>query len=137
MHTHLHSVARRGSLSETQLFAGLGDAALRDVDGRTTMRRVVPGTVVEPEPGTIYVVKAGRLVLYCHEITIGTLERSAVFGDSPLIGETCSGLLVRVVEDTLLCMLTADDLRQLIHRHPQLGLNLLELVGRRAGGRVA
>lgn len=126
-------------MRETQLFTGLDAGALRDVDSRSALREVAPGTLLDLHEGTIAVIKLGlvRLRRTRDGSTVAMLERASVFGESALIGETCRGLRVEIVELTQLCTMHERDLRELVQLYPRVGLNLLELVGRRAGGRVA
>ena len=139
-HSHTPSTdSRRGCMRETQLFAGLDAAALRDVDRRSTLREALPGTTLALHPGTIMVVKLGLVCLRRARDgrLLALLDHGSVFGECTLVGETCAGLRVEVLELTQLCTMHEADLRELVRAYPRVGLNLLELVGRRAGGRVA
>ena len=124
-------------LLEHQLFEGLNAAQLDRVDELTAMTRCERGKVFfQPEdaPGTIYVLKAGRVRLYRRspegkQLTVAVLDRGAVFGESTLIGQSHAGVYAEADEECLLCVMPSAHLEQLVKEVPQVGLNLLQHVG--------
>lgn len=126
-------------LQENQLFAGLTDDQLREADAFSSMTRCERGKVFfrpEDSPGTVYFLKEGQVRLYRQtpdgkQLTIALLDRGSVFGENSLIGQSHAGVYAEAAEECLLCVMPAGNLRDLVARFPQIGLNLLEHVGTR------
>lgn len=126
-------------LQENQLFAGLSDDQLREADEFSAMTRCERGKVFfrpEDSPGTVYFLKEGRVRLYRQtsdgkQLTVASLDRGSVFGESALIGQSHAGVYAEAAEECILCVMPSANLKDLIARFPQIGLNLLEYVGTR------
>lgn len=137
--SHGSALPKGELLRESDLFEGLSDDQMRRVDELTSMSRCERGKVFfspEDSPGTIWLLKEGRVRLYRRtpegkQLTTAVLDRGAVFGESSLIGQSHAGVYAEADEECLLCVMPAGHLEQLIAELPRVGLNLLKYVGQR------
>lgn len=135
----LQEAAKQEYLQESQLFAGLSPSQLARIDEMTAMTRCERGRIFfspEDTPGTLYVLKEGRVTLWrqAHDgrqLILASLDRGSVFGESSMLGESYAGVYAEAAEECLLCVLPAANLRALMVEVPQVGLNLLDFVSRR------
>lgn len=126
-------------LSKSQLFAGLAKEDMKSFEGLTAMTRCERGKVffsAHDSPGTIYILKAGSVRLFRrddegHQLTVAMLDAGSIFGESSLLGQSHADVYAEALEECLLCVIPAQQMRELISRFPQIGLNLLEHVGER------
>ncbi len=131
--------SKEAYLRESRLFAGLPHADVRKIESLTTMTECHRGRVFfapEDAAGTIYVLKRGRVRLYrCddrgHTLTVAVLGAGSIFGESALLGEAHPGIYAEAIDDGLVCVIPSAEMKALIKRFQQIGLNLIEFLGER------
>ncbi len=91
---------------------------------------------------TLFIVKRGRVSLYRltsdgRKLVTDTLGPYTIFGEMSLIGQRMYGCYAEAAEDSLICVLSRSDMKDLVRRNPEVGLLLLAEVERRAREREA
>ncbi len=132
-------VSKETYLRESRLFAGLSAADVKQIERLTTMTECRRGRVFfspEDAAGTIYVLKRGRVRLYRQDdqgraLTVASLDAGAVFGESALLGQAHPGIYAEAIDDGLVCVIPTAEMKTLIKRFPQIGLNLIQFLGER------
>ncbi|MEX2355966.1 MAG: Crp/Fnr family transcriptional regulator [Thermaerobacterales bacterium] len=117
----------------------LPEATLARLAGATPMIPVTRGeTILQPGTVTssIYMLKEGRVRLYVvssdgREFTLGLLGPGNMFGEIQAFTLMPPDAYAVAVEDSVLCALRRDDLDQLVHEHPELGLRMIEVLSQR------
>lgn len=131
--------AKLGYLRETEVFAALPPAEQTWLVESTTMVTCDRGQIFyrPDEPGeVVFILKRGKVELYRlapdgRKLVVATLGARTIFGEMGLIGQGMYGCFAEAIEPCLICVLSRSDLRALIRRNPDVGLNLLAEMGRR------
>ena len=126
-------------LSKSQLFAGLPAEQMAEFERQTAMTTCERGRVFfspEDSPGTIYILKDGAVRLFRRDtegrqLTVAILDAGSVFGESELLGQVHAGVYAEALDECLLCVVPTEQMRTLIRRYPDIGLNLLSHLGDR------
>ncbi len=138
--TELSAAASKESyLRESRLFAGLSHADVKQIERLTTMIECRQGRVFfspQDASGTVYILKRGRVRLYRKDeqgraLTIAVLDPGSVFGESALLGRAHAGIYAEAIDDGLICVVPSAEMKALIKRFPQIGLNLIQFLGER------
>ncbi|MBC7644182.1 MAG: Crp/Fnr family transcriptional regulator [Thermoleophilia bacterium] len=128
-----------GQLDLSELLVGVPERDLRDFQQFAVTRSFEPGRLffsADDENASLYVVRSGRVRLYCmtedgKRLTIALLDPGAVFGENSVLGQLTAGLHAEADEAVVADVIPAARMRELMQRAPQIGLNLLSLVGSR------
>jgi CRP/FNR family cyclic AMP-dependent transcriptional regulator len=134
-----------GYLSETSIFASLTESEWRWLGESTTMLTCERGRVFytpEETGEVVFILKRGKVDLYRltadgRKLVVATLSPHAIFGEMGLIGQGMYGCYAEAAEDCLICVLSRSDLQALIRRNPDVGLRLLDELGKRLQQREA
>lgn len=126
-------------LCESQLFAGVGDARLGELCDRAVVSTVERGALVYGPFDTsdvLYVVAQGTVRLASadpdgRQLTLAIIDRGSVFGEGALLEEGAAGVFAEAIEHCRIYSIPADQLRAMIQREPDVGVNLLLSVGSR------
>ncbi len=137
--------AKIGYLSETAIFAPLTEPEWRWLAESTTMLTCERGRVFytpEETGEVVFILKRGKVDLYRltadgRKLVVATLGPHAIFGEMGLIGQGMYGCYAEAAEDCLICVLSRSDLQALIRRNPDVGLRLLDELGKRLQEREA
>lgn len=126
-------------LSLVDIFESLSSEEIEDISWRSSSVRVQGGEILfDPaDPSeTLFVLKSGRVRIYRRgpegrEFTLAVLEGGTVFGESALTSRGTRGAYAQCMEDSEIAILRRDDVERLILRKPEVGLNLIRLIGER------
>ena len=126
-------------LGEAELFRGLNDEDMAEIERSTSMTTTPRGTVFfSPDETTevLFIVKKGRVNLYRvteegKKLVTATIEPGSVFGEMSLIGQGMHGTFAEAADECTLCVMSRTDVERLIRDHPEVSLTLLELMARR------
>lgn len=131
---------KREFLQQIEIFRDLPPEDLAWIDATTRMVTVRKGRLLyrqedEPVEG-LFLLKQGRVRLFRlsaggKKIELATLEPGAFFGELPLLGERMRNASAEALVDCTLCMMSQADVERLILGKPQVGLRMLEVLGRR------
>lgn len=133
------ATSKIGYLSSNELFRGLSDEDMSELDRMTTMTTCKPGRVfyTPGESGEVlFILKRGSVQLYRiapdgKRLVIGTLREGAVFGEMGLIGQGMYDTFAEALKDCTLCVMSRSDVEMLIANKPAFAIALLETIGRR------
>lgn len=126
-------------LSDLTVFQDLTSKEMAELNRVTTMRTVPKGQIFyrpeEPEE-VLFILKEGRVQLYRisqegKKLVITTLSPHTLFGEMVLLGTKMHNTFAEAMDDCRICVMSRNDLEQLILRKPQVGLRILEITGRR------
>ena len=128
-----------GYLTHNDLFRGLDDDDMREIDRMTTMTTCKAGRVfyTPAESGEVlFVLKRGSVQLYRiaadgKRLVIGTLGEGAVFGEMGLVGQGMYDTFAEASEDCTLCVMSRVDVERLVATKPGFAIAMMETLGRR------
>lgn len=134
-----NAFAKASCLSEMPVFADLRPEERRGLDAAVAMKSVRKGQVIyrPGEAGEVFfLLKKGSVHLYLlssggRRLIVQTVGPMNFFGEVALLGQSMMRLFAEAAEDSLLCAMRAEDLKRLIRLKPEIGLRMLEEVGRR------
>ena len=129
-----------GLLRETDPFEGLRPQELASLLAESHLQRYPAGSIIfSPEDASterLYILKQGRIDRY--RLTPGgkrlvtrRILAGAVFGVMGLLGRSMQGNFAQAAEDSLVYVVTREDVVALLKRRPDLTLRILEIVGSR------
>jgi CRP-like cAMP-binding protein len=109
------------------------------MDSVTTMTTCEKGRVFyrPEETGEIlFLLKQGRVQLYRispegKKLTIATLGPGSIFGEMSMIGQGMYNTFAEAIEECTLCVMSRNDLERILIVKPQIGLRIVETLGRR------
>jgi CRP/FNR family transcriptional regulator len=126
-------------LARTALFAGIDDAVLSTIGEKAIHRRYRKGSVifVQGEQGErCFAIVEGAVKISAYhpdgrEAVMAVLGPGDVFGELSLFDQAPRSGDASAIEDTQLLSLDAAAVTEAIRAHPELGLSLLRVLGRR------
>lgn len=128
-------------LRASDVFQDLEKEEVEAIHNAVPMARCPRGTVFYA-PGDqgerLFILKEGKVALYRlstdgRKLVVGTLEPGTVFGEMMLVAQGMQDCFAEAVEDALVCTFSRGDMERLVRQHPEVGLRLLEVMGRRVG----
>jgi CRP/FNR family cyclic AMP-dependent transcriptional regulator len=140
--SHEWTEAQRTKLAylvEADLFRGLKDEDMAEIERSTSMTTTPRGTVFfSPDDTTevLFIVKKGRVNLYRvteegKKLVTATIEPGSVFGEMSLIGQGMHGTFAEAADECTLCVMSRTDVERLIRDHPEVSVSLLEVMAKR------
>jgi len=126
-------------LARTALFAGLDESVLETLGEKTVHRRYRRGNVifVQGEQGErCYVIVDGAVKISAYhpdgrEAVLAVLGPGDVFGELSLFDHAARSADATAIENTELLSLGTQALTEAMAAHPEVGLTLLQVLGRR------
>jgi CRP-like cAMP-binding protein len=131
--------AKAAFLSESELFSGLDERDLAEIERSTTMSSCERGRVfyTPGESGEVlFILKSGRVNLSRmtaegKRLITATLDSGSVFGEMALTGQGMLDSYAEAAEDCVLCVMSRSDVERLLGEHPGIAIRLLEILARR------
>ncbi|HLX40619.1 MAG TPA: Crp/Fnr family transcriptional regulator [Ktedonobacteraceae bacterium] len=124
-------------LARSDLFRHLTMAEITTLEHTVNIITCAAGRILY-RPGetgsSLFLLKSGRVQLY-HLSTDGrklitaTLAAGACFGEIPLIGQCPQNSFAEILESASLCVISKNDIDQLLDRYPAIARSLLSIVG--------
>ena len=127
------------SLSSSELFEGLTDAALADLDGRLRAAGFRKGELIYSpydRGDALYLIEAGRLRPYpnahdARQHPLAMLEEGEAFGLLPRPALGLHDAYAEAMSDCILRVVPAADLERTAAEHPQVAMNLMRSLSQR------
>jgi CRP/FNR family transcriptional regulator, cyclic AMP receptor protein len=122
------------------LFRGLELKELTSLFEEIEMRTYPPKSIVfmpEDSPGEkLYILRKGRVDLYRltadgKRLVTRQMLPDEIFGMRGLLGQTTQKNFAETIEESTICILTREQIMEVLKRHPDLILRILEIVYRR------
>jgi CRP/FNR family cyclic AMP-dependent transcriptional regulator len=128
-----------GYLQMVDVFQDLTEAEIEEIDRATTMSACRKGKIFYmPEDTTevLFLLKQGRVQLYRispdgKKLVIATIGPGSIFGEMTLIGQGMHNTFAESIEECVLCVMSRDDVEQLLMSKPMVALRIFEVMGRR------
>ena len=126
-------------LTDMPVFGDLMPEEIKKLDTQVVMKHVRKGQVIY-RPGqtgeVLFLLKKGSVHLYLlsaegRKLILQTVGPMTFFGEMAMLGQNMWQLFAEATEDCLLCVMRTADVRRLIRLKPQIGLRMLEEVGKR------
>lgn len=126
-------------ISDMPIFSDLTPEEISSLDVRIVVKHVCKGKVIY-RPGesgeVLFLLKKGSMHQYLlspegRKLIIQTINPMTFFGEMPMLGQSMWQLFAEAAEDSLICVMKNADVKRLIRLKPQIGLRMLEEVGRR------
>ena len=130
---------KRDHLSDVDLFRGLSERDMAELDRVTTITTVPRGRVFyEPEDVSqvLFLIREGRVQIYRispegKKLVIATLGPGALFGEMALLGQQMHNAFAEALDDCRIFVMSRADLERLILNQPAVGQRVLETTGKR------
>lgn len=126
-------------LGEIDIFQDLTPEDMDWMDRVTTMTTCERGRVFyrPNETGEVlFLLKKGRVQLYRispegKKLVISTLGPGSIFGEMAMVGQGMHNTFAEAVDDCTLCVMGRGDLERVLISKPEIGLRMVETLGRR------
>ncbi|HZO93501.1 MAG TPA: Crp/Fnr family transcriptional regulator [Candidatus Baltobacteraceae bacterium] len=126
-------------LKSNRLFEDSADDSVRRWEHIFTMREYPKHAAIfaaGDEPRSVYLVKRGhvrigRLTADGKEITVAMLGPGDLFGEEALFGSRERSTVATAMDDTLVCVSSADDLFTVLSESPSIALNVAKMLNDR------
>lgn len=123
-----------GLLKASPLFAELDEAELADVSRAAKKRVFLAGDTIVTQ-GTkgdsFFLLTQGSVRVIKDQAALATLEPGAFFGEMSLLADARRSASIVATGHTECLELEGDELKQLLGRRPEIGLQMLEVMSRR------
>lgn len=135
----LHRWAPEWRLAEFDIFRDLSAPDMERIARAAPMREVGAGTTLY-RPGdenpVLFILKRGRARVYRlaadgRSLTMSMVEGGEIFGEMPELGLRMAGSGAETLEPSLLCLMSRDDVRQLLLGDGRIAARLAEKLGER------
>ena len=99
-------------------------------------KRGLPVHLSEADSDRAYLIKKGTVKMSIRspngkKLTVAILQPGEIIGEMAVLGDDEPGEIAEAMSDSLLCEVSAPFLRELLHRRPELALQITKLVGLR------
>ncbi|WP_066632768.1 Crp/Fnr family transcriptional regulator [Desulfolucanica intricata] len=125
--------------STVPIFKTLSYGELQKVNSLIQKKEYKKGNVLfmrGDQANHLYIVRYGRVKLYeaskdGRQQIVRILERGDFFGELSLFKDECHLLNAEALEDTGLCLLPREDLKNLIRQNPEMSLSIMQAMSKR------
>jgi len=126
-------------LRKIDIFRDLNHDEIEQIDRQTRMTTVRKGQVIYHQEDTaegLFLLKRGRVRLSRlspsgKKLELAVLEPGTFFGELSMLGVSMRNASAEAVDDSLLCVMSEADVERLVLSKPQVGLRMIEILGRR------
>src|SRR5262252_8013852 len=126
-------------LRKIDIFRDLNHDEIEQIDRQTRMTTVRKGHVIYRQEDTaegLFLLKRGRVRLSRlspsgKKLELAVLEPGTFFGELSMLGVSMRNASAEAVDDSLLCVMSEADVERLVLSKPQVGLRMIEILGRR------
>ena len=130
---------KTGYLRMVDIFQDLSEAEIEEIDRATTLTRSRKGKILympEDTSEVLFLLKQGQIQLYRispdgKKLVIATLGPGAVFGEMALIGQGMHNTFAEATEDSVICVMSREDVERLLVTKPKVALRIFEVLGQR------
>ncbi len=128
-----------GYLRMVDIFRDLSEHEIEEIDRATTVTSSRRGKILympEDTSEVLFLLKQGEVQLYRispdgKKLVIATLEPGAIFGEMALIGQGMHNTFAEATEDSVICVMSRDDVERLLMTKPRVALRIFEVLGER------
>jgi CRP/FNR family cyclic AMP-dependent transcriptional regulator len=128
-----------GYLRMVDIFQDLTEAEMEEIDRATTLTTTRRGKILympEDTSEVLFLLKQGQVQLYRispdgKKLVIATLGPGAIFGEMALIGQGMHNTFAEATEDSVILVMSRDDVERLLMTKPKVALRIFEILGKR------
>lgn len=128
-----------GLLRSSDLFQDLTDQQMGHVEEMTVMTRCQQGRLIYAQGETVealFLLKRGKVHIYRlspdgRKLLLAVAGPGTLFGNMAFTGTSMQDAFAEAVEDSVLCVMSRDDIEQLVREFPSVGIRLLDKLSRR------
>jgi CRP/FNR family cyclic AMP-dependent transcriptional regulator len=128
-----------GYLRMVDIFQDLTEAEMEEIDRATTLTTTRRGRILympEDTSEVLFLLKQGQVQLYRispdgKKLVIATLGPGAIFGEMALIGQGMHNTFAEATEDSVILVMSRDDVERLLMTKPKVALRIFEILGKR------
>src|SRR6476661_578501 len=125
--------------AEHEIFDGLNDADLADLDDRFAMATFRKGELIYSpfdRGEAMFLIESGRVRLFRsaadgRQVTLSMLDPGATFGQVSVLDEPMHDAYAEAMTDSVVRILRVADLERTIGEHPRMALNLMRSLSER------
>jgi CRP/FNR family transcriptional regulator, cyclic AMP receptor protein len=125
--------------AEHEIFDGLNDADLADLDDRFAMATFRKGELIYSpfdRGEAMFLIESGRVRLFRsaadgRQVTLSMLDPGATFGQVSVLDEPMHDAYAEAMADSVVRILRVADLERTIDEHPRMALNLMRSLSER------
>lgn len=130
---------KQGYLKDVDIFQDLAPDEV-EILGKRAPMRTVPGdtTFFSPEDPSevLFILKSGRVRLYRLSeegkvLTTAIIEAGTIFGEMAILGQGMHDSYAESMTPCVLCLMSRDDVRELLLGDPRIALRITEIMGGR------
>ena len=125
-------------LSMVDIFEPLSEEEIEDLNGQLPDRRLNRGeTFYTPEDRSerLFILQKGKVRIYKtsdgREFTLAMVETGTIFGEMALTAQRLQGAYAQAMKPSVVSMMRQEDLERLILNKPEVGLQIMHLLGER------
>lgn len=126
-------------LREVDIFQDLTDAEVEEISEMTRMCFYKTNHIfyMPDDPGEVlFILKKGRVQLYRlspdgRKLVFATLQQGAIFGHMGMMGQRLHNTFAEAVGDCKICIMSRNDLEELLMAKPVVALRIMEHMGNR------
>jgi len=131
--------SKLGLLRVSDLFRDLSEEQMHRVEEMTVMMRCQRGRIIY-SPGqtgeALFLLKRGKVHIYRtspdgKKLLIAAVGPGMLFGDMALTGHTMLDGFAEAVADSMLCVMSRNDVEELIRQYPFIGIRLVDMLAHR------
>jgi len=127
------------TIYEADIFKGIEPAELGMLFDDMEQQFYPAGTILfmpEDSSERLYILRQGQVDIYLltsagKRLVTRRILPEMVFGMMGILGQTMQGNFAETIEDSIVCMITREDVLALLKRQPDVALHILEIVGNR------
>lgn len=138
--TPMEEAARKlNLLSMVDIFRDLTQEEIEEINKMVRMVTIKKGHVLyrpEEEVEVLFLLKKGKIQAYTitaegKRLIIETIGPGTFFGEMPLIAQSMHQVFAEAIEDSLVCVLSRNDLEKLLQSKPSVSVRLVEILSSR------
>jgi uncharacterized membrane protein len=126
-------------LRNIPLFKLLDDQEIKLLADELDVQKFLAGQMIisqNDSGGTMFLVKTGRVQIFLYDkageyVDLGVIETDGLFGELSLLDNEPRSASAKAIENTEVIIIDRNDLQLLLQSHPDAGLSMLEILGRR------
>jgi CRP/FNR family cyclic AMP-dependent transcriptional regulator len=131
---------RDALLAESDLFHGIGPREMGEIVQRLPMATCRKGKLIyspEETGEALFILKSGTVRIYRlapdgRKLVLAVLGPGTAFGEMSVLGQSMTGSFAEAIEDATVCIMSREDIEQILMEHPAVAIRMIELMARRA-----
>jgi CRP/FNR family transcriptional regulator, cyclic AMP receptor protein len=128
-------------LREVDILRDLNTEEMDWLKHSTEMVTCEPGRMIygqDEQVEVLFILKKGKVQLYRltpegKKLELATVGAGTFFGEMPFLGQRMHNAFAEAIEESVICVMSREDVERLIDRKPQVAVRMLEVLSARLG----